>query len=184
VRGVNPDEAVALGAAIQAHVVATPKGGLGPGAAPLPGLPGGNPVINDVTAHGLGTLALNPAHNDQQWNFVLIERNTHVPAKGGDDFVTTVENQSQLEVVITQGNATDPDDVERVGESTFKMPRYPKGAPIRIDISYDIDGMIHAEIVDGTTHKKLGDMHIDREANMTQEEIESATAVMRKLEVN
>jgi molecular chaperone DnaK len=64
------------------------------------------------------------------------------------------------------------------------MPRYPKGAPIRIDISYDIDGMIHAEVRDSTADKKLGDMYIERVANLTQEEIESATAAMRKLEVN
>jgi molecular chaperone DnaK len=184
IRGVNPDEAVALGAAIQAHVVATPAKGLGPGQAPLPGLPGGNPIINDVSAHGLGTIALNSERNSQRWNFVLIGRNTRIPAKGGDDFVTTVENQSQIEVVITQGDDTDPDEVETVGESTFQMPRYPKGSPIRIDISYDIDGMIHAEIFDGVTKRKLGDMHIEREANMTQEEIETATATMRKLEVN
>jgi molecular chaperone DnaK len=184
VRGVNPDEAVALGAAIQAHVVATPAGGLGPGQAPLPGLPGGNPIIKDVIAHGLGTLAHNTSENNKLWNFVLIERNSKIPIKRGDDFATMVDNQSQLEVVITQGDATDPDDVERVGESTFKMPRYPKGSPIRIDISYDIDGMIHAEIFDGVTQKKLGDMHIDRESNLTEEEIKTASAAMRKLEVN
>jgi molecular chaperone DnaK len=184
VRGVNPDEAVALGAAIQAYVAGAPAGGLGPGKTSLPGLPGGNPVINDVTAHGLGTLALNTDRDNDLWNFVLIERNTRVPAKGGSDFATVVENQSQIEVVITQGNETDPEAVDPVGKSTFKMPRYPKGAPIRIDISYDIDGMIHAEVRDSTADKKLGDMYIERVANLTQEEIESATAAMRKLEVN
>jgi hypothetical protein len=44
--------------------------------------------------------------------------------------------------------------------------------------------MIHAEIFDGVTKKKLGDMHIEREANLTEEEIQAATAQMRKLEVN
>jgi molecular chaperone DnaK len=185
VRGVNPDEAVALGAAILAAVTSAP--GLGPGSGKgagtaLGGLPGGNPVIADVTAHGLGTLALNDL--EEMENFVLIRHNAKVPAKGSGDFATIMENQSRLEVVITEGDETDPERVTRVGESTFKMPRYPKGAPIRIDISYDFDGVVHAEVFDGTTGAKLGDMEIDRESNLSPEEVESAAVALRKLDVN
>jgi molecular chaperone DnaK len=184
VRGVNPDEAVALGAAIQAAVVDTPAGGLGPGRGGTKALPGGVPVIHDVSAHGLGTLALNSDHGNKLWNFVIIPHNTRIPAKSGDDFVTLEDNQRVIEVVITQGDETDPDRVDHVGTSRYDLPPYPAGSPIRIEISYDIDGMIHAEIFDGVTKKKLGDMHIEREANLTEEEIQAATAQMRKLEVN
>jgi molecular chaperone DnaK len=183
VRGVNPDEAVALGAAIQAQVCMAPAPSLGPGGSvALGSLGGGGPVISDVTAHGLGTLALNQAEDEE--NFILITHNTKVPAKGSGNFKTLVENQRLLDVVITQGDDSDPDRVTRVGESTFKMPPYPKGAPIRIDISYDIDGLIHAEVFDGTTGAKLGDMRIDRESNLSPEEIEEAATALRKLGVN
>jgi molecular chaperone DnaK len=178
VSGVSPDEAVALGAAIQAHLMtASPAG-----KAHLPGLAGSNPAINDVTSHGLGTLALNPEQNELR-NYVLIKRNASIPAKGEEHFATITENQPEVEVVITQGDETDPEEVTRVGESTFKMPRYPKGSPIRIDISYDLNGTIHAQVFDGVTGKKLGDMRIDRNANLTQEEIDTATAAIRKLDV-
>jgi molecular chaperone DnaK len=182
VRGVNPDEAVALGAAIQAYALAEPDPGVA--RARLPGLPGGIPVIHDVTAHGLGTLALDASRNGELANFILISRNTRVPAKGSDTFETVQENQRQVQVVITQGDETEPKRVTKVGESVFDLPPYPKGAPIRIDIAYDFDGLIQAEVFDGTTRSKLGDMKIDRIDNLTPEELESATEMVRKLEVN
>jgi molecular chaperone DnaK len=184
VRGVNPDEAVALGAAILAAATsAAAAPGLGSGQAPLAGLPGGLPVISDVTAHGLGTLALNGG-TDVMENFVLVRHNTKVPAKGSGNFATIEENQRRIEVVITEGDETDPDRVTRVGKSTFDMPRYPKGAPIRIDIAYDFDGVIFAEAYDGTTGRKLGDMQIERESNLTPEQVADAISAMAKLEVN
>jgi len=182
VRGVNPDEAVALGAAIQAYAVAEPEPGMVKAA--LPGLPGGIPVIHDVTVHGLGALALDADRNGELANFVLIPRNTRVPAKGSDTFSTVQENQRQVQVVITQGDEKEPGRVTQIGDSTYDLPPYPKGAPIRVDISYDFDGLIHAEISDGTSTKKLGDMKVKRAANLTPEELESATEMVRKLEVN
>jgi molecular chaperone DnaK len=184
VRGVNPDEAVALGAAIQAHVCASETSAPGIAAAvPLGGLSGGRLLIGDVTAHGLGTLALNEQQNRTE-NFVLIPHNSKVPAKGSGDFFTVIENQLRLEVTITEGEETDPKYVTPVGESTFAMPPYPKGAPVRITISYDFDGLVHAEVFDGTTGSKLGDMEIARESNLSSAEIEQATGALRKMEVN
>jgi molecular chaperone DnaK len=182
VRGVNPDEAVALGAAIQAYALAEPDPGVA--TVRLPGLPGGVPVIHDVSAHGLGALALDADRNNQLANFVLIPRNSRVPCKSSEMFATVEENQRRVEIVITQGDDKDPKWVEKVGESVYDLPPYPKGAPIRVDISYDFDGLIQAEVFDGTTGKKLGDMKIERSANLTPEELQSATEMVRKLEVN
>jgi molecular chaperone DnaK len=179
-RSINPDEVVALGAAIQAHLCAEEDG------ADLPGLAGvknGKVKVQDVAAHGLGILALDQ-DTEIMRNFVLIKHNSHVPAFGTDVFETLQDNQRVWKVQVTEGDDTDLDFVTVVGESSKTLPPYPKGAPLEVKMSFDIDGVIFAEIFDGTTTKSLGDMTIHRVSNLTADEIDAAKQGMKKLEIN
>jgi molecular chaperone DnaK len=179
-RSINPDEVVALGAAIQAHLCAADDG------AELPALAGtrnGKVRISDVAAHGLGILAID--HDTQILrNFVLIKHNSKVPAFGTDVFETLQDNQRVWKVQVTEGDDPDPDFVTVVGESSIDLPPYPKGAPLEVKMSFDIDGVIFAEVFDGTTTKNLGNMEIHRVANLTDEEVDVKKQGIKKLEIN
>lgn len=178
-KGFNPDEAVALGAAIQGHICSMDDDDSN-----LPVLSGarGKIEILDVCAMGLGVIALDERHVDR--NFILVQHNSKVPAFGSSDFSTVVENQKALNIRITEGDDEDPRYVKIIGESNFDMPEYPKGAPIRIEINFDIDGLVHAQAFDGTTNKKIGDMEIDRISNLTKSELEEAKRAIDDMEVN
>ncbi len=179
-RSINPDEVVALGAAIQAHLCVEEGGERGRGY--LAGTDGATPRISDVAALGLGILADDEL--DIERNFVLIAHNSKIPAKGSDVFYTKVENQRQIHIKITEGDDSDPSFVKIVGDSVFDMPPYPAEAPVEVRLSFDVDGIIHAEVFDGTTSKKLGDMQIDRVSNLTDDQIQAASLSIQRMEVN
>ena len=179
-RSLNADEVVALGAAIQARECerATARGDVsGPGAGVGAGL-----TIHDVTSHGIGNLALN--ETGRLANVVVLPRNTRVPARASGHYRTVADRQAEVKIDITEGDDDDPEAVEVIGTCTFPLPPYPKGAPIRIDIAFDADGRIFAEVFDGTGGGKLGDLDIPRTANLTDMQVAEAAAALQVLEVD
>jgi molecular chaperone DnaK len=181
-RSINPDEVVALGAAIQAHLCAAEDD------ASLPELAGtrnGQVSISDVAAHGLGILAIDQDAGIPR-NFVLIKQNTTIPVFAKDVFETLQDNQRIWKVQITEGDDPDPDFVKVVGESSLPLPPYPKGAPLEVRMSFDPDGVIFAEIYDLTPkpEKYLGKMQIDRVSNLKPGEVDAARHGIQKLEIN
>ena len=177
---VNPDEAVALGAAIQAALESPAAGGA---MVPIDSAQGGAIVVRDVTALGLGTIAIDTETNRER-NFVLVPHNSKIPAKGRERFYTVSENQVKVNVQVTEGDDEDPNYVKVVGDSTLSLPPYPQGSPIDVAIAYDIDGIIFAEVFDGVTGEKIGDMEIARESNLDTEQVQQMANEMKGLEVN
>jgi molecular chaperone DnaK len=180
-RSINPDEVVALGAAIQAHLCAAEDGG-----AALPQLAGAGAdgiKIGDVAALGLGILALDP-DTDILRNYVLIAHNSKIPAFGSDFFESVEDNQTAWNVKVTEGDDADPRFVKVIGESRITHPPYPKGSVFEVRMSFDLDGLVHAEIFDDTTKNKVGDMRIERESNMTEVQVVDAKRRMQGLEIN
>lgn len=180
-KSTHPDLSVALGAAIQAHIISdehTP----GTALVPLAGTDGKRIQIQDVTALGLGALALD--EGEKMSNFVVVPHNAKIPAKGRQSFATIIDQQSEVNVQITEGDDPDPSYVKVVGESMFKLPPYPKGSPIDVAIAFDIDGIVHAEVFDGVTGRKLGDMEIDRKSNLDSAQVEQMRDEMRKREID
>ncbi|MHC4952677.1 MAG: Hsp70 family protein, partial [Planctomycetota bacterium] len=140
ITGVNPDEAVALGAAIQAGVLMGEQG--------LSTLPEeakthlSRTRIRDVTNHSFGTLALMDVHGTTRLrNSIIIPKNRPIPTSLTDTFFTTSDNQEVIECVITQGEDEDPEFVRRVVEGQMQLPAgRPAGRPIEITYSYDANG--------------------------------------------
>jgi molecular chaperone DnaK len=175
-RAGNPDELVALGAAIQASLEAGT-------AEPSPSA--GSPVVLDVTSQALGVLALNDER--QMRNTIIIRRNTKIPAKGSEFFNTVSDGQTEIKLRVTQGDDEDPEYVRLVtkeGGQLFSIPPYPAGAPIQITFHYDIDQTIQVEVTDLTTAKSLGTFEIDNVANLSDEEVAAARQKNKQLEVN
>lgn len=184
---VNPDEAVALGAAVQAALeVANGAGSIDiNGEEVSTTLPptGTDIVIQDVTSQALGMLTVDDEHPGKMINSVLIPRNAKIPDSYSGEFSTIVDNQTELRVQVTQGDDPDPEFVTMLGESTLKIPPYPKGAPIRVTYHYDIDQTVQIEVTDLTSGQFLGSFEIDRAANLNDEEVAAATDKIGRLNV-
>lgn len=190
-RSINPDEVVALGAAIQAHITEVEAAAAGTqNGEPdnLPVLASGftMPRIRDVTSQGLGAIALkrNARHDDDMENVVIIPPNTKIPAKRGQIFETLQDQQTRLKVEVTQGDDEDPAYVRMVGEQTLDIPAYPKGAPFEIVYAYDIDQTVFIEVVDKTTGEQVGTFEVHNVATMDENEVTEAAGKMRRLEIS
>lgn len=183
---VNPDEAVALGAAVQAALECVKGGGsdIVPTDQSGVDLFGGKELtISDVTSQSLGVILLNEeTHRDM--NTIIIPRNSKIPIKSSVGASTVVDNQTELKIQVTQGDDEDPAFVTQIGESILKIPPYPSGAPIEIIYYYDIDQTVGIEVFDLTANKSLGTFEIDRIANMDDEQVNSSTTKISSLNVN
>jgi molecular chaperone DnaK len=134
-KGVNPDEVVALGAAVQ-------------GASLVDG--DENVLLLDVTPLSLG-IATYGGHFAK-----LIDRNTTVPVSKGHIFTTTRDNQSAVKIRVLQGEADDAADNDLLGEFVLSGIRSaPKGEP-EIEVTFDIDanGIVSVSARDLATGKE------------------------------
>ena len=120
----NPDEAVALGAAIQAEIL---SGGFK------------NLLLLDVTPLSLGIETFGGLMN------VLIPRNTTIPVKAGEMFTTAVDNQRSMLIHVLQGERERAGDNWSLGKFTIEFEPAPRGAA-RVGVQFEIDanGILHA----------------------------------------
>lgn len=173
-RAVNPDEVVALGAAVQAHLVDVDLTGT---KSALPAI-----IVRDVTSQGLGTLARADTHGME--NVVIIAPNTRIPAKHTSSFRTVADNQTEIRVSVTQGDDADPSFVKVIGEQILHIPSYPAGAPVDVTFAYDIDQTVFIEVTDLTTNRSLGTFEVHDVSNMDGAEKDLAADKIRALEVS
>jgi len=185
-RGIAEDEVVALGAALIALDIAVRNeeaeqkrkyvgGGASVESAPGDGLirltKGKVKSIKDVTSQSLGMVAVREENHDLEYNAVIIPHNTPVPAKKSDTFHTIADRQRQLKVQVTEGGDEDLAYVKTVGESIVDIPPHPAGAPFEVFYSYDVDGIIHVEVKDGTSGSWLGEFELERPDNLSPAEL-------------
>ncbi|MEV6409926.1 Hsp70 family protein [Kribbella sp. NPDC051718] len=175
---VNPDEIVALGAAVQAQVLTA-----GNGQGPMPEVNGVPISIRDVTSQGLGTLARIEGTSRME-NVVIVAPNTPIPASNSELFHTVVDNQTSLFVQVTQGDDQDAAYVKVIGERELSIPPYPAGAPVSVAFAYDLDQTVFIELIDLTSHQSLGTFEVSDVANMTPAERDQATRKIHELEVS
>jgi molecular chaperone DnaK len=113
----NPDEAVALGAAIQAEIL---SGGFK------------NLLLLDVTPLSLGIETFGGLMN------VIIPRNSTIPVKAGELFTTAVDNQESMLIHVLQGERERAVDNWSLGKFTLNFEKAPRGAP-RVGVQFEID---------------------------------------------
>ncbi len=185
--GVNPDEVVTLGAAVQAHLVDIESAGDRHLPVPLPVLASSvaRPRIHDVTSQGLGAIAVRRGgrSDDDVENVVIISANTKIPARSSQVFETIQQNQTRLRVEVTQGDDDDPAYVRAIGEQTFPIPPYPAGAPFEVVYAYDVDQTVYIEIHDKTSGRKIGTFQVANVATMAEADVVAAADRVRLLDI-
>ena len=155
-KGINPDECVAIGAALQAGVLGGEVTGL---------------LLLDVTPLSLGIETMGGISTK------IIDRNTTIPVKKSQIFSTAADNQPSVEVHVLQGEREFARDNKTLGVFHLDgiMPA-PRGIP-QIEVTFDIDanGIVHVSAKDLGTQKEQS-INITSSTNMSKEDIEKAVA--------
>ncbi|WP_420120069.1 Hsp70 family protein, partial [Nakamurella sp.] len=155
-----------------------------PTVTPLPTPAPARPVaIHDVTALGLGVVTVDP-RTGRTYNYVLLPRNSPIPASGSAEFMTTESGRTSLQIEITEGDDDDLDFVTVVGSGSITLPARADRTPVVVTISFSADAVVFAEVFDGMGGGKLGDLHIERRSNLTRAQIDRAAGLLRRREVS
>ena len=174
---VDPDTAVARGAAIYASTF-TPSPEQG---GRTENKVAQNIVVSDVTSQSLGVISVD--ETGRKINSIIIPHNTKIPTRRSEIFYTVQEMQTQVMVEVTEGDETEVEFVKVIGHSLLSIPPYPKGAPIEVAFIYDADQTVAVEVVDKTTNRSLGRFRIERQSNLTDEQVKKATDIIRKTDI-
>ena len=169
---LNPDEAVAFGAAYHADVLYSRGTGTRQKAEKII-------EVTDVMPHSVGVITHRKEDNTPQASFIL-QRNTPLPAYGQESYQTMHENQTKLLLQVIEGEDEDPDYDTLIGTCTLELIPRPKGSRIGMVMECDENGIIHIRVIDGVDGHDLGEMKIAREANLTEEEVCAKRAHMNE----
>ncbi len=156
--GVNVDEAVALGAAIQAGMDNAPQG-FGEGVFSI----GGVKQTQDVMSHSLGMIAVNDDRS-RYINSIIISKNKPIPSVETLPYQlrTTAKRSNEMEVYMLQGESDHPNQCIVLGKYTFSNVPHVSGGQAVVDVSYEYDrnGIVTVSAQERSSGKSLP-MHID-----------------------
>ncbi len=157
-KGINPDEAVAMGAALQAGIISGDDGV-------------SDILLLDVTPLTLGIETLGGVTT------TMIERNTTIPARRSEIFSTASDNQPAVEIHVLQGEREFAKDNTTLGQFHLSdIPPAPRGVP-QVEVTFDIDanGIVDVSAKDMGTGKEHS-IKIESQTSLSEEDIQSKIA--------
>lgn len=180
---VNPDECVALGAALYGAIIKLKSEGELSRDHYLPedvkekltGL-----TIRNVTAHSLGLIV---RENKVRTNFILIPQQSEIPIERAETFGTEADNQTRVTVEVTEGESKDPEECVAIGKCVISgLPPRPAGAPVQVSFKYNEDGRIEVHAVDKGTGKEVR-TEILRTHGLSNEQIQQEKETLDKVDL-
>jgi molecular chaperone DnaK len=144
--------------------------------------------LKDVCNHSYGTIC---APVDEQTgkhvvrNMILLRKNTPLPCSMTQTFYTMADNQTQLQIIITQGEDEDPDFVNKIATEIFELPTdRPAGRPIRVEYSYDLNQRMHCTFKDEESGRTLAvEFCVGKDGKLSGGNIRQAAIEMENLNV-
>ncbi len=173
-RRLNPDEVVALGAAVQAGLVESAES--------VKDL-----VVTDVAPFTLGVEITKSLGHEMRDGYFLpvIERNTTIPVSRVQRVATLAPNQPTVKIRVYQGEARRVEDNLCLGEfEVTGVPLGPAGQAVDIRFSYDLNGVLEVEATIVATNKKIHHVITRHARNLTPEQIRRAVRDMEKMKVH
>ncbi|MGG3886491.1 molecular chaperone HscC [Brevibacillus panacihumi] len=172
---INPDETVALGAAIQTALKQRNQA--------LEEI-----ILTDVCPYTLGTSVVQELGNGQLSSghfFPIIERNTPIPVSRVERLYTVYDNQKRLTVAVYQGESRLVEHNIKLGELQIKIPPAPAGEQsIDVRYTYDINGILEVEVVSVSTGEKKRVVIEQNEGSMTKEQIEARLLELQDIKIH
>lgn len=161
-KGIHPDEAVALGAALHAHALVHRSSDL---------------LLLDVTPHSLGVEIAG------RFVSVLVPRNTTVPTSASHRFTTVRDDQQSARILVLQGESEEAAENEKLGELLLSPLRKARRGEVEIEVRFDIsaDGIVSVSAKDVQTGLEQS-MHLRSFGGLTDEELEAIVAREEKSE--
>ena len=153
---INPDEAIAVGAAIQAHTLTSVDDSMAPS------------TLLDVTSQSLSIRTMG-GHCD-----VLIANNTPIPTEHSKVFHTAVDQQTEVRIAVYQGEGRQAEMNELLGQFVLEVPPMPRGQlRVRVTFSIDADGIVQVRAVDSAMGQEAS-IRIEARGGMSPSEVKDA----------
>ncbi|WP_340084216.1 molecular chaperone HscC [Siminovitchia sp. FSL H7-0308] len=172
---INPDETVALGAAIQTALKQRNQA--------LEEI-----ILTDVCPYTLGTSVVRELGSGQysDGNFLpIIERNTPIPVSRVERLCTIRDDQTRITVDVYQGESRRVENNIKLGELNIKVPPAPAGEQmIDVRYTYDINGILEVEVISVSTGEKKRTIIEQNAGSMTKEQIEARLLELKDIKIH
>ena len=184
---VNPDEAVAVGAAIQA-VLSLLNEEEATGQRMLPSetrqqfssREGGLIQVRNITSHTLGVVLWDESHLEE-YVFPMIKKMTAMPAVAKNSFGTATANMQRAIVRIVEGESTLPQECTPLGICDVELPPFlPKGSPVELTYEYNANQVLEVSV---EACGNSASVSIERKTGLSEAELDRATAALGQLSV-
>ena len=168
---VNPDEAVAMGAAIFAYL----ESGFV--------LPTQIENITDVCSHSLGIVTVD-ATTKKRVNSIIIERNTVIPAHNKKEFKTAVNNMRSIHLEVTEGEDEDIEYVNIIAEFDIELPPdLQKFTPVNVEMVLDENQVLHIFASKEGENSFYKECHLNRNSNMEDVDIQLKASLISEMKI-
>lgn len=172
---INPDEAIALGAAVQAALIEKNEF--------LQEV-----ILTDVCPYTLGTSVSKSMREDNYesgYFLPIIERNTSIPVSRVKRLYTLADNQTRMSIDVYQGEGRRVEHNLQIGELEVEIPPAPKGEqPVDVRFTYDINGILEVETTVVKTRTKRRLVIEKNKGSMSRDEIEERLKVLESLKIH
>lgn len=185
---VSPDEAVAIGAAIQGILVQLNEEDLPGGDRILPqevrdsftGDDGGLIQVTNITTHTLGLVLWDEARLEE-YVFPMIPKMTPIPAEIKNSFGTAKANMKNAIVRVVEGESTVPGECTSLGTCDVDLPPFlPKGSPVELIYHYDVNQVLNVTL---SAYGKANRVTISRNLGLSDSELSDASADLSSIQI-